>query len=242
MAVNHPQNVLDDIALLRRRIRDLEGSRTLGAQLAPCTSTTHPANPAIGREIVETDTGLRAWWNGSAWVYPPQRIASQTLAGAASTVTFSNIPQGFSNLRLEICARSTGTTSTGWDAAGIQLNGVTSNYNWNSFYTTQGASAVSVAGATSATNAQIAEVWNSFFSGTGGRGVTTVRIPSYSTSGNLKVMRSESAASDGGSAGILQTYTGTLGGSGNTGAVTSLKLLMGIGSFVAGSTFNLFGE
>lgn len=39
---------------------------TFGA--IPVTSGTHPANPAVGVEILETDTGNTLIWNGSAWV------------------------------------------------------------------------------------------------------------------------------------------------------------------------------
>ncbi|HEY0932367.1 MAG TPA: hypothetical protein VGD91_01385, partial [Trebonia sp.] len=38
-------------------------------------STAHPTPPVLGQQVLETDTGLTAQWNGTAWVYPPQRIA-----------------------------------------------------------------------------------------------------------------------------------------------------------------------
>lgn len=170
----------------------------------------------------------------------PQLFQKIVLTGSQPAVTLGPIPQQLTNLRLVISAKSDGTGSNGYDSANMQFNGITAaNYNWNSWWTTQGGSAMTVSGGTSSTNMQCAEIWNSHF-GSAGRGIATIDIPNYSDTNNLKSFTGISSASDGGSAGILQTYTGMLG-SGNVAAITSITLLMGAGNFIADSTFSLYG-
>lgn len=168
-----------------------------------------------------------------------QLISKQVLTGSASTVTFSGISQLFTNLRLIISAKSDGTGVSGYDAAGLQFNGVVSaSYNWNSYWVTQGATTMSAIGGTSTTNMQCAEIWNSHF-GSAGRGIATIEIPNYSDTNNFKSFFGQSTAVDGGTAGILQTYGGSMTGS--TAAITSLTVVMGVGNFIADSTFCLYG-
>lgn len=169
-----------------------------------------------------------------------QLIQKQVLSGSSSSVTFSSIPQQYTNLRLVISAKSDGTGSTGYDSAVLRLNGVSSaSYSWNSVFVTQGGSPTG-ASATSASSMQCAEIWNAHFA-SAGRGIATIDIPNYSDSNNLKSFTGLSTAGDGGTASIMQWYSGVLGG-GFTGALTSLTVLMGTGNFVADSTFCLYGE
>lgn len=169
----------------------------------------------------------------------PQLISKQVLTSSSSVVTFSAIPQNFTNLRLVVSARSDGTGANGYDAAGLQFNGVsTASYNWSTWWVTQGGASVQTTGATGVSNSQCMEVWNSHFS-TSGRGIATIEIPNYADSNNLKSFTSQSSATDGGAAGILQTYGGCL--SGTTSPITSLALVMGIGNFLPDSTFCLYG-
>jgi hypothetical protein len=165
-------------------------------------------------------------------------IAKQVLSASAASVTFSNIPQIFTNLRLIISARSDGTGVSGYDAANVQFNGVTSGYNWNTLWTAQSSGTVSATGSTSQASMQCAEIWNSHF-GSSGRGIATIDIPNYSSGNGLKSMQSQSAASDGGAAGITQFYSGC---SNITAAITSLTVLMGTGSFIAPAEFSLYGS
>ena len=224
--------------------------RTLQTQFAAltggpvaCTSSTHPANPWTGMPIYETDTGLNAYWNGSAWVYPPQLVAEVVLGSAASSVRLpasGSLPQVFTHLRVVVSAQSSGTGSAGYDAMNLRINGVTaSNYQWLSYWTTQGAGSVSTIGGTSASSAQCGEIWNSFWGSTG-RGIVTIDLPDYSSSSHLKQFTAYSTATDGGTVAIQQHHSGGLGGS-NTAAITSLTLLMGTGNFVSGSIFSLYG-
>lgn len=171
----------------------------------------------------------------------PQLISKQVLAASASSVTFSSIPQQFTNLRLVISAQSDGTGTTGYDSANLRFNGVSAaSYNWLSVFNTQASPTPAGVGGVNATSMQCAEIWNSHF-GSAGRGITTINIPNYSDGNNLKSFTGVSTASDGGTVGILQTYSGALGG-GLTTAISSLTILMGTGNFIADSTFCLYGE
>jgi hypothetical protein len=244
MAPIHHKDIEDLIADLGRQVAALQSSRALGPILASYTSATLPANPPTGLEVYVSDYGLRAWWNGTSWVYPPQLITKKVLTAPSSTVTLpavGSIPQVFTNLRLVLSAKSDGSGASGYDPAGIQFNGVTgASYNWSTWWVTQGGASVSTTGGTASTNAQCAEVWNSFFTSPGGRGIATIDIPNYADTGTRKSFTSQSTATDGGAAGILQTYGGCL--SGTSAAITSIRVLMGAGSFVAGSEFSLHGS
>jgi hypothetical protein len=169
----------------------------------------------------------------------PQLIWKSVLTGSQPSVTTPTIPQQFTNLRLVIAAKSDGTGSSGYDTANMQFNGVTSgSYNWQTWYTTIGAGSVSTANGTSSTSMQCATVWNSHFA-SAGRGITTIDIPNYSDASSCKGFTGISSASDGGTAGVMQTYSGSIG---STAAIASIALTMGVGNFVADSTFCLYGE
>lgn len=170
----------------------------------------------------------------------PQLISKQVLTGSVSSVTFSSIPQQFTNLRLVISAQSDGTGATGFDSAVLRFNGVSSSaYNWNSIFATQGGSPTA-ASATAASSMQCAEIWNAHFASPG-RGIATINIPNYADANNLKSFSSLANASDGGTTSIMQWYSGCLGG-GLTTAISSINVLMNTGNFVADSTFCLYGE
>lgn len=176
----------------------------------------------------------------SAFAATTQLISKQVLGGSAASVLFGGIPQTFTNLRLVIAAKGDGTTAAGYDPAVMQFNGVSSaSYGWNSIFSVQGGAATNASG-TSATSMQVAEIWNAHF-GSMGRGVVTIEIPNYSDTINVKGFTSICTALDGGNVSIQQWYSGALGG-GTTAAITSLAITMGVGNFVADSTFCLYGS
>jgi hypothetical protein len=169
----------------------------------------------------------------------PQLISKQVLTSSQSSVTFSSIPQQFTNLRLVLSAKSDGTTASGYDNASMTFNGVgTASYNWTTWYMAQGGGAVSTAGGTGATSMQCAAIWNSHFA-SAGRGISVLSIPNYSDGSNIKLFSGLSSASDGGTAGVMQTYSGSFGA---TTALTSVTVTMNTGNFISDSTFSLYGE
>lgn len=62
----------------------------VGTRTRPCTSTTHPLNPAPGEQAFETDTGTLRLWTGSAWVILYEDSGEITLgAGESSWASIS---------------------------------------------------------------------------------------------------------------------------------------------------------
>lgn len=224
------------------------GAAVSTTQLVGTVAGGAPTSGTFATGAVVYDTTFLGQWLCTAggtpgtWVaLGPMRLQNVNLGSPAASVTFSSIPQNFNHLRIEISAKSSGSTTTGYDSAALQVNGnSTSNYLWNSWFTTQGAAAVSVAGNTAQNAAQCAEVWNSHFA-TAGRGIAIIDYPFYSTAGIGKVFTSTSNATDGGTVSISQTYVGGLAAATSTAAITSLVINMGTGNFLAGSTFTLYG-
>lgn len=232
MAPIHSKGIEDLIADLGRQVAALQSARAQGPILASYTSTTLPASPPTGLEVYVSDLGLRAYWNGTSWVYPPQQIAQQVISsGSVAYVTFSPIPQVFTDLQLMVAARSDGTTVDGYDSAIMQFNGVTSNsYNWNTFYSKQGSGTVPATGPNAVNGMQCGEFWNNHF-GSAGRGLMDVTVPNYNRTTGDKGMLSRAGASDSGTAGITQIYSGM---SNITSPITSLTIAMNVGGFSTG--------
>lgn len=236
MSVNHSRDVLDDLDNLRRRIRDLEASRTLGAQTFPCTSTTRPANPAVGRQILETDTGLQAYWSGTAWVYPPQLLYRQTLSALGSAITLP-VPSGghFNNLRvIWTGASNSGGTAT-YMCCRLNNDSSSSDYTWQ--FNQASGTTQSSAGAT-ATDSEIRVGTLAEAGGTAGYlGGGEFVIPN-ATGSTYKVVTAYSNSQNG----VTSGFSGTYGGLWPfTAAITSVQLVAASGSLIAGSTASLYG-
>lgn len=238
MTANHARDPLELIALLDRRVKVLEAARGAGAQYALYTSATHPANPVAGQQILETDTGLQAFWSGSAWIYPPQRIGQKLLTASAPSIVLP-VPTGpaFSTLRVAWSARS--------DYAGgsatymyLQLNGDTnaSHYDWQ---INQGSGTVTSPGASPSAVAQI-EVGTmaaaTATSGYVGGGELTIANASGTT---FKAVSAHSTSMESTTSGFSGTYGGDWL---QSVPISSITLLPQFGNFVAGTAAYLYGE
>lgn len=199
------------------------------------TSTTHPANPATGQPIYETDTGLEARWSGLAWVYPPQKIAEQVLTGSTASVTFSSLPQAFTSFRVIWSGRS--DNASGATYMCVRFNNDSSNsYLW-----------------------QINQANNNSLTGSGNSGGTVGQIQigtiaaatatsGYFGSGEFTIPNatgSQYKAPTGYSTSMNATNNGYAGAYGglwlNTAAITSITLLPLNGNLVTGSSMALYG-
>ncbi|WP_370352872.1 hypothetical protein [Catenulispora sp. EB89] len=215
---------------------------TSGGNLPPVTSTTRPSNAPAGKLVYETDSGAVALWNGTNWRHQPGLIAAQTVATATPSITFTGIPQVYRDLRLVISAKSDGTTSTtGWDTVLMQFNGnTTANYNWISYWATQGGTSMTCQSGWQAPWMLCGKSWNNHYP-TQGRGVSTIDIPNYADPVGAKNFVGLTSATDGGVAGLLQSFSGTLSPSGSGNNITSITLTMDVGNFLPDSTFTLYG-
>jgi hypothetical protein len=160
-------------------------------------------------------------------------VALQTVtvgAGGSSTITFSSIPQTYTDLVIKISARNNDTTGAGNILLGI--NGSTTNYS-NIFIQGNGSGASSNSVAQMVgdmdTNAETANTFNNI----------DVYIPNY-TSSNYKSFASDSVMENNATT-AYQMLTANLWA--NTSAITSITLTNRTGgkSFLQYSTFTLYG-
>lgn len=166
------------------------------------------------------------------------------LNASAASVAFSNIPQtGYTDLKVVMSARSTAGGGTNWDPLCYRFNGSTSGYSTRELYG-NGSSAGS------ATNTTITSAGAG---GTWGRlqdyGITTsnqtantfssieLLIPNY-TSSNQKSLSFDSVYETNATAAYAEMVAGIWTG---TAAVSSIDFALYTGSFVAGSSFSLYG-
>lgn len=227
------------------KIRDLEkrlaaaeqhlASATGGA--VPCTAATHPANPATGMRIYETDTDLEAYWNGSSWVYPPQQIAKTVLGGTASSIPLT-VPTGpaFTTLRVAWTGRSTSAGTA--DYMCLQLNGDTAStsYLWEFNQSNVAADSSTGSGGT-VNHIRVGTIAGSAatsgYLGGGGFEIPNAAGSTFKVASSFS--NSQNAANNG--------FSGTYGGLWvNSSAVASITLFALSGSLAAGSSATLYGE
>jgi hypothetical protein len=149
-------------------------------------------------------------------------IASLTLSASTSSVTFSNIPQTYTDLVLVMDA----TATTNFTNTKIVINSDSgTNYSWTNLKG-DGSSASSAQGSSTA-NLYLGLVNT-------GRGTYKFMFQNYSNSTTNKTILSA-----GGLAGNREEYA--VGLWRNTNAVTSIEVIQPADTFSSGSTFNLYG-
>ena len=149
-------------------------------------------------------------------------IASITLSTATPSVTFSGIPQTYTDLVL-VCSGS--TTSTGapvW----LSVNGVTSNYSWTRLY-----------GNGTTTSSDRAASSQSDIPASTGNFTDCTSILHFNNYANTTTFKQVLLRANTSSA-----YVGAnVGSTNSTSAITSITIRTQSQSISAGSTFNLYG-
>jgi hypothetical protein len=160
-------------------------------------------------------------------------IATQTLASATASVTFSTIPSGYTDLVLVINTRSN-TTSASDTKLYVNFNGDTgSNYS-QTFLFGNG----STAGSSRASNQ--AFIYAGDISATGGSsyaGISTVilQVQNYSNTTTNKTLLSRVSSPNVFAEAVVGLWR-------STAAINSIALdLEGTPQFISGSTFTLYG-
>jgi len=149
-------------------------------------------------------------------------IASQTLSSAAASVTFSGIPQTYTDLVVVFA----GSITTGFDAINMQFNGDTGTTYSRTVLTGNGSSATSSRDS-NATSMQIgivgteqsSSIWN---------------IMNYANTTTNKTVLSRGNSS-------ANSVRANVGLWRNTAAITSITITAASSTFISGSTFNLYG-
>ena len=161
-------------------------------------------------------------------------ISSNVLSGSAASVTFSAIPQTYTDLVLRYSGRTAAGSGTAYSVE-VTLNGATSNYSYIALFNS---SATTVTSWNGANQSYI----NALFSiNTPSNTANTfsnaeIYIPSYTSSSNRQIAI-DSAVEDN-SADVARAVVSSL--SRNATAVTSITLTPPA-NFAAGSSFYLYG-
>lgn len=163
-------------------------------------------------------------------------IQSVTLASSAASVTFSSIPQTYTDLVLKISCRTTASANGG--TLVIQLNSDTaSNYSYTRLYA-NGASSYSDFGGGQPTGARIGfttaanSTSNTFAS-------SEIYLPNYASTTARPISGFSVPENNATNVYYTSVYASLYRG---TSAATSLTILEDAGqSFVAGTTFHLYG-
>lgn len=231
------QKWASDQAELLRKVESLEHQiNQLVTGAVAVTSTTHPSNPTTGMRIYEVDTDLEAYWNGTAWVYPPQLLASLVLTGTAASMPLT-VPGGvFSNLRVVWTGRSTNAGTA--DYMCLQLNNDTTNTHYTWQFNQSNVTTDSSAGSAGTTDRIRIGTLNAAGGTSGYLGSGAFEIPNANGGSNFKAPSGYSNSANS----STNAYSGTYGGMWlQNSAVTSITLFANSGSLSAGSAF-LYGE
>jgi hypothetical protein len=156
-------------------------------------------------------------------------IASQTLASAASSVTFTGVPQNFTDL---VVVASVGAVSGTASYLDMQFNSDSAtNYSAITIYGTGSATGSANLTARTAVPCGITDVTNA--ASTYNTFLLNVENYSNTTTYKTTLCRSEQTANSLVGASVSMWR--------NTSAINTVTLLFGSGSFRTGSTFNLYG-
>jgi hypothetical protein len=165
-------------------------------------------------------------------------IATTTLSSTQATIDFTSIPSTYKHLQIRYIARNSAANTDGYQA--IQFNGDSTNGNYYFYHFLEGVG-TGISAAAGGTNAGILAGRNSGASATSGVfGAGIIDILDYTNTNKNKVVRVLAGSDNNGSGNVLDLSSGFWL---NTAAVTSIKLLAGLGgySFVSGTTFALYG-
>jgi hypothetical protein len=187
-------------------------------------------------------TGSGEYSSASGSVTPTEltafeSIATVTLTGTQSTISFNSIPSTYKHLQLRYMATSTRITYSA-DNALMQFNSNTSGYGRHNF-AGDGSTAYS-GGTANATHMWLGQITSTVTPNI--FGVAVVDILDYTNTGRYKTIRSLSGVDLNG---INNTISGAVnfwsGVYQNTAAISSIQLTCQSASYASGTTFALYG-
>lgn len=164
-------------------------------------------------------------------------IATTTLASSASSYTFSSIPSTYTDLVLVINAAEVSGSTPNTLQVGVSGGAVdtATNYSYTIMYGY--ASGQGSARTTSSSNMYLG--YFSDMTNTLGTNTTIVQLNNYSNTTAYKTFISRGNTATGvggaGTCAIVGLYRGS------TGAITSIQVNANVQSYMAGSTFTLYG-
>lgn len=157
-----------------------------------------------------------------------QPIASVTLSSAQSSVTFSGIPQTYTDLVVVLSVKGT-ASGNDIDVSGQFNSDTGSNYSWTRIYGTG-----SAAGSQRGSSVAYLRIGNMAGSGYSSYSPMILNVQNYSNTTTFKTMLGRPNNPDR----IVDAYVNLWR---NTAAITSFTVSASSGNFDTGSTFNLYG-
>jgi hypothetical protein len=160
------------------------------------------------------------------------KLSSQTLSGSQASVTFSNIPQGYTDLKIVFSARDTSNSGSQWAGANLTFNGITTGYSSKVAYGSNTGTGSASGGTTS-----IPYLYATSSSATAlVFGNTEVYISNYSGN-SYKSVSGDTVTEHNATASFMGIVSGLWS---NPSPITSLTLTAET-SFATNSTFTLYG-
>ena len=159
------------------------------------------------------------------------KIASNDLTATASTVTFSSIPQGYTDLKIVVSARS---TANGGQNMNLTFNSTTSGYS-DKILSGNGSAASSFSSGNTSRGGSCVMPGADFTANTFNSG--EIYIPNY-TGSTAKPFSSSSVSENNATLSYLQMQATLWTG---TAAISTILIDLSGGSFAIGSTFTLYG-
>lgn len=163
------------------------------------------------------------------------KIANTTVSGSQSTVTFSNIPQGYTDLLIKVSAR--GTQAAASHALTLRFNSATTGYSTKELV--GDGSAVSTQSRTTLGSAMYVGNIDGDSATSNTFSNTEIYIPNY-TSSNNKSLTLDSVTENN----ATEAYTTFIAGLwSNTSAITTIDIIAfaSHGLLMTNSTFTLYG-
>jgi hypothetical protein len=158
-------------------------------------------------------------------------IASNTVGSSGvSSVTFSSIPQTYTNLLVKMSSRNTSTSGSAWGNTTVQFNGSSTGYNMRFLYG-------SGSGTGSGVDTIINTATNDSSSTASTFANTEFYIPNY-TSSNYKSVSIDTVTENNATAALADLVAALWS---NTAAITSISIASNTGNFAQYSTFYLYG-
>ena len=159
------------------------------------------------------------------------KIASSELTATASSVTFSSIPQGYTDLKIVSSVRNTTATTAGNVNFQMQINSATTGYTGKQLYATTSVGGFSPNNTNIGTITSANDTANTFSS-------IEIYIPNYAGV-NAKSYSVDSVSDTNSSTVYELDIVAKLQSS--TSAITGLTFTCSFDSFASGSTFTLYG-
>jgi hypothetical protein len=154
-------------------------------------------------------------------------------SGGAANITFSSIPQTYTDLRLIMSVRTSDNSSGRWTQ--VSINGVTTDMYCRALYTNNSGIGLAYGtgpyfalmnGAPDAANVFSNIVWD---------------IAKYTSTTDAKIIASQSWAEDAGATGAFGTIGQLTWSPSTSAAITSLTISPDQGSFIQYSSISLYG-